>query len=310
MSLKPSGSEDPKTKILVVRNYPPAIGGDGPFALGDGRENGAVLQSVTRATGARMVKILADEARAMEALTVEGLAVAEELVEAELLPLLRNLAADFNRGIVVIDETAGRENFREALNCDLHAGFNWKQIQNRLLVDKAALLRRAASLQGGGELIGVYPDGQLCLIDRADANGDREPVIVAFNPDGERINIAADSPNREKLLASIAKNGGRFANSGEIGRAVREDGFALPPDLPGYEKIGLVAAVEVVSGRPFVSSKGGESPRKAVLTKGQMITGVSQRAIVFTPEYSQTHVGSLLNLVRNRNWGAVRVLRG
>ena len=223
---------------------------------------------------------------------------------------LEAMKVDFKRGIVVIDEDAGVEAYQSTLETSRTAGTTWEVVQARLLVNEGALLKKAATMQGKGELIGVFKGGELCIIDRADRDGNREPVITAFDAENNRIVITSDTPDRVNAMGAITGNGGKFADYWEIRRAVREDGFTLPPDSPKYEKKGIVAAAEALSGKPFVRSENGKDWRSAILECGDVSRDAPVRVVHFYPDRGYAFVRYAYPGDRSGRRGAVRVLRG
>lgn len=227
-----------------------------------------------------------------------------ELTPEVLAECLAGLERDYERGIVVVDETKGLDDFRAALKEDKTAGTPWPTIKEKLEADDGKLLKEAAKLQGKGTLIGVYPDGKLCIKDRG-----TEPVIFA-TLEGKKIEITTDTPNRDELMQRVAKEG-QFADYWEIRSAVHGKGLELPPDSPNYEKEGVVAAAEAVTGQDFVlrSAKGKEW-RSAVLECGDVSTSSAVRVMRFIPNVGNTCVDTDYPERRSDFHGAVRVLRG
>lgn len=225
-----------------------------------------------------------------------------ELTPEVLAACLAGLETDYKRGIVVVDGTKGVDDFKDALKRDKTAGTLWKTIQGKLEADDSRLLKEAAKLQGRGTLIGVYPDGKLCIKDRGN-----EPVIFA-TLDGEHIEITTDTPNRAELMERV-KREGQFADYWEIRNAVRGKDLELPPDCPDYEKKGIVAAAEAV-GEDFVRSANGEEYRSAVLECGDVAESSAVRVVAFDPNFGYAFVGHVYPESRVGGRGAVRVLRG
>ena len=222
---------------------------------------------------------------------------------------LEAMREDFDRGIVLIDESSDAGTYGAALEADCSAGTTWKVAQERLLANDSALLKKATTMQGKGELIGVFQSGELCIVDRADKNGNREPVITAFDAENNRITITTDTPDRTNAMQNIAESG-KFADYWEILQAVNEDGFTVPQDSPEYEKQGIVAAVEAVSGNPFVRSQKGKEWRSAILDCGNVSRIAGVRVVGFYPNVGSACVDYGYPSFRNAYRGAVRVLRG
>lgn len=173
---------------------------------------------------------------------------------------MEGLCRDLYRGIVRINEDEGVEEHKAQLQDnkgnekDKSAVISMKEFYERMLANDGKLFKKASTMQGKGELIGVFPNGKICIVDRGDENGNREPVIIAFDAKNNRITITTDTPDRADVMQNI-RDGGMFANYGRIIQAVREEGFTLPKGLPALRKEGIFAAVEAVSGTPFVRSK-------------------------------------------------------
>lgn len=248
-----------------------------------------------------------------------------ELAPEVLAQCLAGLEVDYKRGIVVIDDGKTVEEFKAALVQDRTAGNTWETVKARLLANDKALLKRAAKMQGGGELIGVDLAGKLVIVSRGDGKGNREPERYAFRKnqvgaiDGKRrpkqgeipILINTDTPNREGLMCEIGKLG-LWANYWEIRDAVHAEGLDIPPDAADDEKRGIVAAVEAVTGKSFVcgANKRTTELRGAILDCGDTPRFENVRIVQFAPLYGHAYVRSVRPWCRNRNHGAVRVLRG
>ena len=91
---------------------------------------------------------------------------------------------------------------------------------------------------------------------------------------------------------------------------MEEDGFTVPEDSPGHEKKGIVAAVEAVSGNPFVRSSNGKEWRIAILDCGNVSRSASVRVVGFLPYDGGASVGNDGPDYQVDFRGAVRVLRG
>jgi len=238
----------------------------------------------------------------------------EEASPKILKTCLQNLERNFQRGIVLIKEKMTEDQFYSALQLDKTAGTDWQTIQARLLANDSALLKQAATkLQGGGELIGIYANGELAIIDAADKNGNREPVITAFDNQGTRLTIKADTPNRKEIMQQISSGNGRFANYWEIRNAALEDGFTLPPDSPKLRKEGIIAAVQAITGKPFIHSKNDNEWCDAILDCGDEVTANSSsfiRTAYFSPTFETTGIDADSPINRRKNRGAIRILKG
>lgn len=226
-----------------------------------------------------------------------------ELTPDVLAECLAGMEKDYKRGIVVVDETKGVADFRAALEQDKTAGTPWETIKGKLEANDSALLKAAAKLQGKGTLIGVYPDGKLCIKDRGN-----EPVIHA-TLEGKQIEITTDTPNRAELMKRVGEEG-QFADYWEIRSAVRGKGLELPPDSPSYEKNGVVAAAEAVTGEDFVRSSNGKEWRSTVLECGDVERSAFVRVVDFSPSGGRASVSDDYPKVCDDRRGAVRVLRG
>lgn len=248
--------------------------------------------------------------RAREAATVEparpksaDLPTPIELTPEVLAECLAGLEGDYKRGIVVVDETKGVNDFKAALSKDKTAGTPWGTIKEKLEADDGKFLKKAAQLQGKGTLIGMYPDGELCIKDRGN-----EPVIYA-NLHGQNIEITTDTPNRAELMQRITEEG-QFADYWKIRSAVLGKGLELPPDSPNYEKKGVVAAAEAVTGEDFVRSADGKQWRSAILECGDVSRSLLVRVVTFDPYTWDARVRNDYPWSRTDRRGAVRVLKG
>lgn len=270
----------------------------------------AFILRVLNASGMNATFSIPPAEEAKDCVNVELSEAGSELSPEMLQVCLRGLESDFNRGIVVIDENAEVEAYQATLEKDRTARTTWEVVQERLLANDSALLKKAATMQGQGELIGVFQNGELCIIDRGDKDGNREPVIIAFDAENNRITITSDTPDRANAMGAITGNGGKFADYWEIREAVMEDGFTLPPDSPAYEKKGIVAAAEALSGKPFVRSENGEEWRSAILECGNVSRDADVRVVRFYPKPGLAYVSYIGPCRRHAFRGAVRVLRG
>ena len=226
-----------------------------------------------------------------------------EITPEVLAECLAGLERDYERGIVEVDETKGVDHFRDALSEDKTAGTPWATIKEKLEADDGESLKEAAKLQGKGTLIGVYPDGKLCIKDRGN-----EPVIHA-TLDGKQIEITTDTPNRDELMQRVVSEG-QFADYWEIRSAVHGKGLELPPYSPGYEKKGVVAATEAVTGEDFVRSVDGKSWKSAVLECGNVSRSSDVRVVNFFPTAGRAIIDVGRPEFQRARRGAVRVLRG
>lgn len=229
--------------------------------------------------------------------------------QAELSPevlksCLKGLESDFKKGIVEIDEEKGVSDYRDELESEGAAGSTWETIEERLLANDSTLLKKAAKMQGGGELIGVYPNGELLIKTRGP-----EPVITAFDAQNNRLTITTDTPNREAVMRDIVENG-KFGDYWEIRQAAIDDGYIIPADSLDFEKKGIVAAVEVVSGKPFVRSSNGKEWRSAILDCGNVSRNARVRVVGSYPFIEFAYVITDGPRYRYGARGAVCLLRG
>lgn len=252
-----------------------------------------------------MISTVQDEAAKRAQLTVAANPESTELSPEVLEACLEGLEGDFERGIVVIDEEKSVDDYRFTLQQNKTAGSTWETIEEKLLTNNSTLLKKAAEMQGKGTLIGVYPNGELCILDRG-----FEPVITAFDAEENRITITTDTPNREAVMRDVAENG-KFGDYWEIRQAAIEDGYTVPANLPDHKKKGIVAAVEAVTSVPFVKSENREeSRRSAILDCGDVSRDTSVHAVNFYSNEGRAHVGYASPRNRLSFRGAVRVLRG
>ena len=195
------------------------------------------------------------------------------LKEADVLRLFWK--ADFDRGIRLI--------WRDRSVEDKPADLTWERVQDRLLADNAVGLKKAAAMQGGGELFGVDEDGKLLFKDRGN-----EPMMFGFDQAGKIIMVYDFDENQMAVFSE--GQGGRFANYYEIYKEVYESGYELFPSTPGCKQNGMIAAVEEVTKAPFVRSANGTEMRSSWLDNGSnppIDAGV--RELVFDPLVHTTH---------------------
>lgn len=264
----------------------------------------------------------------------------EETDDGEVAPEVlercqEQLKRDFDRGIVCIEvEVEDGEGIKTwveatpdqcttAFTNDKTAGQNWERdILPQLTANDNALLKRAALLQGMGELVGVDHDGNVLIISRGDREGNREPERFGFRAtqvemvdgvkqpkaDEKPVRITTDTPDREALMDEV-RNKGLFADAIEIRDAVKDMDLELPPDSPDYVNIGLVAAVEVVTGKDFVRGASFNYV-DAVMDFDHSSRNAVVRVVSYVPlsRYTDVGVGVARNRIADR--GAVCVLRG
>ena len=167
---------------------------------------------------------------------------------------LPNLRADFNRGLRLI----GSDRSVAPQPKDL----TFEQIEDALLKNKAEGLLKAAAMQEGGELFGIDENGKFLFKDRG-----TEPVRFGLDKDEKPVMIYYRDLAQAQLL--------RYANYNEIYEAVygpegKPTGYELFPDAPDYQKTGMVAAVEEITGAPFVRSANGAEYRSSWLDNGRV----------------------------------------
>lgn len=249
-------------------------------------------------------KLFGDRARvAATPLARADLSSTAEVTPEVLAECLAGLESDYKRGIVVVDDKGTVADFKAALKRDKTAGISWKQMQERLIANDSALLKKAAELQGKGTLIGVYLDGEPCIKDRGN-----EPVIYGKDKEGRPVKITTDTPDRSEVMRNVASEG-QFADYWEIRSAVHAEGFELPLDSPNFEKKGFVAAVEAVTGQNFIRSTNSNEWRSAILECGDVSRYSDVRVVFFSSSDSK---GAYVrdDDPENRSVrGAVRVLR-
>lgn len=210
---------------------------------------------------------------AIQAGAAEKFATAGDLESTERLDeperaCLNAMKQDFDRGIVLIDESAGGSAYKQALQKDKNAGQTWEAIQGRLLANEATLLKKAVELSKltgdqegkGAILVGVYGNGELAIRQRSqeivnarwtkdwkDGESDKGDLRLLFHPE------------------ATAQEKGRWAKPVEIVRAVKAAGYHVSADAPDHNKKGPVAAFEAVTGSYYVMSPNGRDYREAIL---------------------------------------------
>lgn len=229
-------------------------------------------------------------------------------VEGEISPdllrlCLERLKADFERGIVLIDDEMDEAGFVYALEQEPNAGIKWEAVELRLLANQGALLKKAATMQGGGELIGIYPNGELLIKTRG-----TEPVIFGHDGAGQLVKITTGTPKREEALEKI-QGEGLLANYYTIRQSILDDGFFLPQDSPDNSKRGVVAAVEAVTRKPFVGSQSDREWRYAILDCGPNLTRYA-KAVVSNPDLQAAHINTFEPRSTSQHRGAIYFLKG
>lgn len=92
---------------------------------------------------------------------------------------------------------------------------------------------------------------------------------------------------------------------------MRAAGYHVPADSPNYEKEGLVAASEAVTGGHYVMSLDGGEWRSAMLECDENVPDSSDvRVVAFVPGNREADVSNDYAYIRNVNRGAVLWLRG
>ncbi|MFT7184466.1 MAG: hypothetical protein ACI9QC_000808 [Oceanicoccus sp.] len=261
------------------------------------------------ADGERELVAADGERELVAVLREEGVGSEQEVLDERLKQQLTEMKEDFDeRGIVLIEVNATPDQLIEAFIADKTAGKEWEvDIKSRLLADDATLLKKAAAMPKGGQLIGVYSNGELAIRQRS-----QEIVNARWTIDWQD----GQSSDRGELrllphAEAIAQEEGRWAKAVEILCAVKAAGYHVPADAPNYEKGGLVAASEVVTGGHYVMSPDGEEWRDAILECADNEDDSSYvRVVFFVPYVHVTSVGAGVADGRRDSRGAVLWLRG
>ncbi len=201
------------------------------------------------------------ELRAAIELALYGVQITPEVLENCKAGLKRNFD---ERGVVVFDGQSTVSNLRKAFKKDRTAGFKWDDIEALLTPQ---LLEKAAGMQRGGELVGLYKHiGKFapCIIDGADVDGKRSPVLYVKDDNGKILTITDDIPGKQALLTHVNGRGAGFYStfSGPMNVTGYQfltftNGFAMPSG-PDYsrgdynQKHGVWAVAELATGHPFV----------------------------------------------------------
>ena len=229
-----------------------------------------------------------------------------EQLDERLTACLEQLRRDFDRGIVRIDEKSTPEQYAMALKADKTAGQKWETLEARLRANGADLLKKAAAMPEGACLVGVYENGELAIRQRS-----QEIMNARWTKEWKD-----GSSDRGELLllphaAALARSEGRWAKAGEIVQKVKAAGYHVPADLPNYEKAGLVAAAEAVTGGHYVMSPDGNEWRSAMFECDENVPDYSVvRVVNFYPGYRDADVGDGDADYRRGDRGAVLWLRG
>jgi hypothetical protein len=213
--------------------------------------------------------------------------------DAELREVFEGIKADYRGGIVQIADDKTSSTYKRELADDPRAGMDWPSVRSRLFDNGLRLLRQASKLPGGGSLVGVFPDGALGIVQRAsrvigarwtnlwfsdffdwgessrgscggDPNYNDMPyldrvmggedwcVLDELDPDRIDRGTLMLRPHAELLRLET----GRWANPLELASAIFGRGLYLPVHVGTREKTGAVAAVEAVTGSPYVEPHG------------------------------------------------------
>lgn len=185
----------------------------------------------------------------------KGLDLSVEPSSELLTQSFEGLGQDFFRGIVVIGFNTTREEFRIVLQKDKTVGVKWNDCVKKLEANDNSLLKKAAAMQGGGQLIGVYPDGRLCIKDRGN-----EPVTYGYNCTKIFGDAQVDFASKELLVPLSCL---------EILNIVKSAGYTLPFYFEDCQEVGIIPAIEAVTGAPYVGKGENEAWRSAVLSDFQ-----------------------------------------
>ncbi len=242
---------------------------------------------------------------------VEGVADAileQEGLDERLEQQFKEMKEDFDgNGIVLIDENFTPGQYQAALKADKTAGKDWERdLKSRLLDNDAALLKKAAEMPEGGQLIGVYPNGDLAIRQRS-----QEIMNARWTKDWEDGQSDKGELRLLPHIEALAQKKGKWAKTVEILRAVKAEGYHVPADAPDYEKKGLVAASEVVTSGHYVMSPGGKEWRDAILEcEDDVVDNSHVRVVDFSPGTRYTCVDGDDAFLRSVYRGAVLWLRG
>ena len=226
---------------------------------------------------------------------------------------LQKLEKDFERRVVVINENKTVETFKLALDADGTAGHRWEDAKDILCADGGKVLKKAMKLQGGGRLIGFYPNGDIAIVDGGIEGVGIEPVIFIVDSEGKVLHtVTKDMPNRAQLMqdARKQKEGMQFANYWEIRKETDNAGFHLALGAPPPQKKGLVAAAEAVTGAFYSVSGDKNLLIESILECGDVSETSCVRVVYFDPKDQATGIRNGNPSSREAVRGAVRWLRG
>ena len=235
----------------------------------------------------------------LEAVTEPGrLNTAEALKRS-----LPGFEQDFKRGIVRIDPAQNFAQYSIQLGADPTAGIRFDYVRARLN-DRPEAAMAVAAMQGGGQLIGIMPSGQLCFKDRANT-----PVLTLVGDHGYLHTITTDTADRKEILRQAFVHD-RHANYWQIRSSTRQAGYYLPPDQ-GHESRGIVPAIEAVTGLPYVGPVVGQGDKAcgaAILDCGEASPRDYVRAFSFNAARRLCHLVTQVNPnSRDTYRGAVRL---
>lgn len=209
---------------------------------------------------------------------------------------LPNLASDFARGLRLID--ANQIIHAQAQNLSL------EQVYDSLLAKNGLGLQRATAMQGGGELFGIDENGKFLFKDRG-----TEPVIFGFDANGNLLTIHNRNPEQMEQVQE-------WATYEQIYEAVygpENDltGYELFPDSPDCEKIGMIRAIEEITGLPFVHGTEGNEARASWLNSGRNLAPDVRtiRVVYYHRSFGYTLISLTLVGITENDRGAMRLLR-
>ena len=229
-----------------------------------------------------------------------------EQLDESLTACLEQLRRDFDRGIVRINEKSTPKQYAMALKADKTAGQKWETLEARLRANGADLLKKAAAMPEGACLVGVYENGELAIRQRS-----QEIMNARWTEDWKDGEMAKGELKLLPHAEAVACPKGRWAKAGEIVRAVKGAGYHVPADSPNYEKEGLVAASEAVTGGHYVMSPDGKEWRSAMLECDENVPDSSDgRVVLFFPDVQEAFVLDDGASFRGDRRGAVLWLRG
>ncbi|MBU1151958.1 hypothetical protein KJ632_03990 [Patescibacteria group bacterium] len=176
----------------------------------------------------------------------------QEPLIRELEVCLNRLKEDFDNGIVEISNSLSIDKYQMGV-------FKWKEIEQRLMDKGYRLLKKASKMVNGGRLIGVYPDGKICIADRS-----RKGLRLFFNEQEEPIMLDLSQPDSREVLKKISKKASP-ATYEEIYDFVVGQGYKLPAAPTNELKRGEIAACEFITREAFIDVDRGFLNNLAVL---------------------------------------------